>query len=53
MYSSDEFDKMDLFYLGLELDPETGGTTSLPLLYKSKNLEWLHLICWNRITTTD
>ncbi|NOQ46009.1 MAG: hypothetical protein GQ559_04965 [Desulfobulbaceae bacterium] len=38
MYSSDDFEKMNLFYLGRELDPDTLDTTSLPLLYKSKNL---------------
>ena len=33
-----DYEKMDLFYLGRELDPETGETTPQPLLYKNKNL---------------
>jgi len=32
------FEKMDLFYLGRELDPLSKETSSLPLLYKNKNL---------------
>lgn len=38
MSDSGNFEKMDLFYLGRELD--TGGTTikQLPMLYKNKNL---------------
>jgi hypothetical protein len=38
MSDSANFEKMDLFYLGRELDPETGRTSSVPLLYKNKNL---------------
>jgi hypothetical protein len=38
MSDSANFEKMDLFYLGRELDPETGKTSSVPLLYKNKNL---------------
>ena len=37
MSGSPNFEKMDLFYLGREVDPETGKTSSLPLLYKNKN----------------
>ncbi len=33
-----DFEKMDLFYLGRELDPLSKETSSLPLLYKNKNL---------------
>ncbi len=33
-----DFEKMDLFYLGRELDQSSGETSSLPLLYKNKNL---------------
>lgn len=33
-----DFEKMDLFYLGRELDPVSRETSSLPLLYKNKNL---------------
>jgi len=32
-----DFEKMDLFYLGRELDPQSGKTSSRPLLYKSNN----------------
>jgi len=32
------FEKMDLFYLGRELDPDTGATSTVPLLYKNKHL---------------
>ncbi len=32
------FEKMDLFYLGREIDPETGSATDRPLLYRSRNL---------------
>lgn len=32
------FEKMDLFYLGRELDPDSGATLSIPLLYKNKYL---------------
>ena len=32
------FEKLGLFYLGRELDIESGRESSLPLLYKSKNL---------------
>ncbi len=38
MSDSTSFEKLDLFYLGRELDPETGKTSSIPLLYKNKNL---------------
>jgi hypothetical protein len=38
MTDASVYEKMDLFYLGRELDPDTGETTELPLLYKSKNL---------------
>ncbi len=31
------FEKMDLFYLGREIDPSTLETGNIPLLYKSKN----------------
>lgn len=33
-----DFEKMDLFYLGRRVDQESGETSSLPLLYKNKNL---------------
>lgn len=33
-----DFEKMDLFYLGRELDPQNGKTSVVPLLYKNKNL---------------
>ena len=33
-----DFEKMDLFYLGRELDRQSGETSNLPLLYKNKNL---------------
>ena len=32
-----DFEKMDLFYLGRELDEERQKTSALPLLYKSRN----------------
>jgi hypothetical protein len=32
------YEKLDLFYLGRELDPATGQTTTLPLLYKHNHL---------------
>ncbi len=32
------FEKMDLFYLGREVDPATGATTGQPLLYRSRYL---------------
>jgi hypothetical protein len=32
------YEKLDLFYLGREMDPATGQTTSLPLLYKHSHL---------------
>lgn len=38
MAGASDFEKMDLFYLGRKLDPVTGETTRLPLLYKNKNL---------------
>jgi len=33
-----DYEQMDLFYLGREIDPESGKTTSVPLLYKNKYL---------------
>ena len=38
MASASDYEKMDLFYLGRELNPETGDTTLQPLLYKNKHL---------------
>ncbi len=38
MAGASDYEKMDLFYLGRELDPVSGETTSRPLLYKNKNL---------------
>jgi len=32
------YEKLDLFYLGREIDPDSGKTTKLPLLYKNKHL---------------
>ena len=32
------YEKMDLFYLGREVDTETGATSILPFLYKNKHL---------------
>lgn len=32
------FEKLDLFYLGREVDPATGSTSPLPFLYKNKHL---------------
>lgn len=32
------FEKLDLFYLGREVDPASGGTSTLPFLYKNKHL---------------
>ena len=32
------FEKMDLFYLGREIDPETESVAPVPFLYKNKNL---------------
>lgn len=38
MTASSRFEKLDLFYLGREIDSETGETSPLPLLYKNKHL---------------
>lgn len=38
MADSSIYEKLDLFYLGREIDPATGTTTTIPLLYKSKHL---------------
>ena len=38
MAGAKNYEKMDLFYLGRELDPATGKTTQNPLLYKNKHL---------------
>lgn len=38
MSDSLAYEKMDLFYLGREIDRRTGSTSMLPLLYKNKNL---------------
>ncbi|RUM36101.1 MAG: ATP-binding protein, partial [Desulfobulbus sp.] len=38
MAGAGDYEKMDLFYLGRELDPATGKTTKKPLLYKNKYL---------------
>lgn len=38
MADSFAYEKMDLFYLGREIDRKTGSTSMLPLLYKNKNL---------------
>ncbi|MEA2114302.1 MAG: DUF87 domain-containing protein [Thermodesulfobacteriota bacterium] len=38
MAGASDYEKMDLFYLGRELDPETGETNRQPLLYKNKHL---------------
>lgn len=38
MSDSLEYEKMDLFYLGREVDRRTGKTSMLPLLYKNKDL---------------
>ncbi|MDH3330186.1 MAG: DUF87 domain-containing protein [Desulfobulbaceae bacterium] len=38
MSDSSIFEKMDLFYLGREIDPDSGVTSSIPLLFKNKNL---------------
>ena len=32
------YEKMDLFYLGREIDRDSGSTSMLPLLFKNKNL---------------
>ena len=37
MSDSSAYEKMDLFYLGREVDRQTGSTSMLPLLYKNKN----------------
>ena len=38
MSDSLPYEKMDLFYLGREVDTETGSTSMLPFLYKNKHL---------------
>jgi len=38
MADSSLYEKMDLFYLGREIDPGTGQTSSIPFLYKNKHL---------------
>ncbi len=38
MSDSPVYEKMDLFYLGREIDRRTGSATMLPLLYKNKHL---------------
>ena len=38
MLDAGNFEKLDLFYLGRELDPDTGKPTEIPLLLKSRNL---------------
>ncbi len=38
MAGAGDYEKMDLFYLGRKLDPESGATTRQPLLYKNKHL---------------
>jgi hypothetical protein len=38
MTDSPIYEKLDLFYLGREMDPATGQTTSMPLLYKHSHL---------------
>ena len=38
MAGADVYEKMDLFYLGKQLDPKTRETTPNPLLYKNKHL---------------
>lgn len=38
MAGASDYEKMDLFYLGRELDSQTGETTPQPLLYKNKHL---------------
>ncbi len=38
MADSIDYEQLDLFYLGRELDPQTGKETTFPLLLKSKHL---------------
>lgn len=38
MAAEHPYETMDLFYLGREIDPQSGKTTTAPLLYKNKNL---------------
>ncbi len=38
MVDASVYEKMDLLYLGRELDPASGETTNQPFLYKNKNL---------------
>ena len=38
MAESLSYEKMDLFYLGREVDMESGKTSTLPFLYKNKHL---------------
>ncbi len=38
MTEKKSYEQLDLFYLGREVDPESGQTTPLPLLYKNKHL---------------
>ncbi|OQX15543.1 MAG: hypothetical protein BWK76_12940 [Desulfobulbaceae bacterium A2] len=38
MSGPQDYEKLDLFYLGRELDPDSGKTSGRPLLYKNKNL---------------
>ena len=38
MIDAARFEKMDLFYLGREIDPETLAPTGRPLLYRSRDL---------------
>ena len=33
-----DFEKLGVFYLGREVDPDTGETTQIPLLYDSRDL---------------
>ncbi len=38
MTDSARYEKLDLFYLGREVDPASGKTSTIPLLYKNKHL---------------
>ena len=38
MAGAEQYEKMDLFYLGREVDPASNETTTRPLLYKNKHL---------------
>ena len=38
MAGAEQYEKMDLFYLGREVDPKSNQTTARPLLYKNKHL---------------